>query len=50
MEKTKKPGFFVSIKNSIVNFDSYQDFALEDMKRGIFYFLKIALLFFNPYL
>ena len=45
MEKTKKQGFFMSIKNSIFNFDSYQDFALEDMKRGIFYFLKITLLF-----
>lgn len=45
MEKTKKQGFFKSIKNSIFNFDSYQDFALEDMKRGIFYFLKITLLF-----
>lgn len=45
MEKTKKQGFFKSIKNSIFNFDSYQDFALEEMKRGIFYFLKLAILF-----
>ena len=45
MEKTKKQGFFMSIKNSIFNFDSYQDFALEDMKRGIFYFLKLTVLF-----
>ena len=45
MEKTKKQGFFMSIKNSIFNFDSYQDFALEDMKRGIFYFLKITFYF-----
>ena len=27
MEKTKKQGFFMSIKNSIFNFDSYQDFV-----------------------
>ena len=45
MEKTKKQGFFKSIKNNIFNFDSYQDFALEEMKRGIFYFLKLAILF-----
>lgn len=45
MEKTKKQGFFKSVKNSIFNFDSYQDFALEEMKRGIFYFLKLAILF-----
>lgn len=45
MEKTKKQVFFKSIKNSIFNFDSYQDFALEEMKRGIFYFLKLAILF-----
>ena len=45
MEKTKKQGFFKSLKNSIFNFDSYQDFALEDMKRGVFYFLKLSLLF-----
>ena len=45
MEKTKKQGFFKSIKNSIFNFDSYQDFALEEMKRGLFYFLKLAILF-----
>lgn len=45
MEKTKKQGFFMSIKNSIFNFDSYQDFALENMKRGILYFLKLTVLF-----
>ena len=45
MEKSKKQGFFNSVKNSIFNFDSYQDFALEEMKRGIFYFLKLSLLF-----
>ena len=45
MEKTKKQGFFKSIKNSIFNFDSYQDFALEEMTWGIFYFLKLAILF-----
>ena len=45
MEKTKKQGFFKSIKNSIFNFDSYQDFALENMKRGILYFLKLTVLF-----
>ncbi len=45
MEKTKKQGFFKSVKNSIFNFDSYQDFALEDMKKGILYFLKLSILF-----
>ena len=45
MEKTKKNGFFKSIKNSIFNFDSYQDFAMEDVKKGIGYFLKLLLLF-----
>lgn len=45
MEKTKKQVFFMSIKNSIFNFDSYQDFALENMKRGILYFLKLTVLF-----
>lgn len=45
MGKTKKQGFFMSIKNSIFNFDSYQDFALENMKRRILYFLKLTVLF-----
>lgn len=45
MEKTKKQGFFKSVKNSIFNFDSYQDFALENMKKGIAYFLKLTVLF-----
>ena len=45
MEKTKKNGFFKSVKNSIFNFDSYQDFAMEDVKKGIGYFLKLLLLF-----
>ena len=29
MEKTKKQGFFKSIKNSIFNFDSYQVITME---------------------
>ena len=45
MEKTKKQGFFKSVKNSIFNFDSYQEFALEDTKKGIGYFLKLLVLF-----
>ena len=45
MEKTKKQGFFKSVKNSIFNFDSYQEFALEDMKKGIGYFLKLLVIF-----
>ncbi len=45
MEKTKKQGFFKSVKNSIFSFDSYQDFALEDVKKGIGYFLKLLVLF-----
>ena len=45
MEKTKKMGFFKSLKNSIFNFDSYQEFALDDMKKGIGYFIKLLLLF-----
>lgn len=45
MEKTKKQGFFKNVKNSIFNFDSYQEFAMQDMKKGIFYFLKLSILF-----
>ena len=45
MEKTKKQVFFKSVKNSILNFDSYQEFAMQDMKKGIFYFLKLSILF-----
>ena len=45
MEKTKKKGFFKNVKNSIFNFDSYQEFAMQDMKKGIFYFLKLSILF-----
>ncbi len=35
MEKTKKQVFFKNVKNSIFNFDSYQEFAMQDMKKGI---------------
>lgn len=45
MKKTKKQGFFKSVKNSIFNFDSYQEFAMQDMKKGIIYFLKLSLTF-----
>ena len=45
MEKTKKHGFFRSVKDSIFSFDSYQDFALDDIKRGIGYFFKLLILF-----
>lgn len=45
MEKTKKQVFFKNVKNSIFNFDSYQEFAMQDMKKGIFYFLKLSILF-----
>lgn len=45
MKKTKKQGFFKNVKNSIFNFDSYQEFAMQDMKKGIFYFLKLSILF-----
>lgn len=45
MEKTKKQGFFRSVKNSIFSFDSYQDFALEETKKGIGYFFKLLILF-----
>ena len=45
MKKTKKQGFFKSVKNSIFNFDSYQEFAMQDMKKGIIYFLKLSLAF-----
>ena len=45
MEKTRKQGFLKNLKNSIFNFDSYQDFALEDMKKGIAYFIKLLVLF-----
>lgn len=45
MKKTKKQGFFKSVKNSIFNFDSYQEFAMQDMKKGTIYFLKLSLAF-----
>lgn len=45
MEKTKKQVFLKNVKNSIFNFDSYQEFAMQDMKKGIFYFLKLSILF-----
>lgn len=44
MEKVKKNGFFRKLKNSIFNFDSYQEFATETWGAGILYFLKLILL------
>ena len=43
--ENKKESFFKTAIASIKDFDKYQDFATENVSRGIQYFLKIFLLF-----
>ena len=44
MEKNKTP-FFIKLKNAIINFDEYKNFAEEKTSYAIKYILKIVLLF-----
>lgn len=44
MEKTKKP-FFIKLKNAIINFDEYKNFADEKLWTSFKYILKLMLIF-----
>lgn len=45
MKNTKRNNFFTRIKKAIFNFDEYEKFITESIKKAIGYFVKILLLF-----